>query len=47
MFFICKGWNELIYEFVHLDWLGHIKIKEPKELKDAVKDYLKESKGLI
>ncbi len=32
---------------MHPNWFGHIKIKEPKELKDAVKDYLKESKGLI
>ena len=45
--FICKGWKELIYEFMHPDWLGHIKIKEPKELKDAVKDYLKVCKDMI
>jgi predicted DNA-binding transcriptional regulator YafY len=47
MVFICKGWKELIYEFMHPDWLGHIKIKEPKELKDAVKDYLKVCKDMI
>ena len=47
MVFICKGWKELIYVFMHPDWLGHIKIKEPKELKDAVKDYLKVCKDMI
>ena len=47
MVFICKGWKELIYEFIQPDWLGHIKIKEPKELKDAVKGYLKVSKDMI
>jgi len=32
---------------MHLDWLGHIKIKEPKELKDIVKGYLKFCKDII
>ena len=32
---------------MHPNWFGHIKIKEPKELKDAVKDYLKICKGMI
>ena len=43
MTFICKGWKELIYEIMHSVWLSHIKIKEPKELKD----YLKVCKGMI
>ena len=47
MIFICKGWKELIYEFMHLSWLSHIKINKPKKLKDAAKDYLKICKGII
>ena len=47
MYFKCKGWKELIHELLHPDWQGELKIVSPKEFKDAVKDYLKESKGLI
>ena len=47
MTFICKGWGELIHELMHPDWQGHTKIKEPKELKEAVRDYLKICKGMI
>jgi len=32
---------------MHPDWQGELKIVYPKEFKDAVKDYLKESKVLI
>ena len=47
MYFKCKGWKELIHELLHPDWQGELKIVSPKEFKEAVKDYLKESKGLI
>ena len=47
MYFKCKGWKELIHELLHPDWQGELKIVSPKEFKDAVKDYLRESKGLI
>ena len=44
---MCKGWKELIHELMHPDWLGHIKIKEPKELKDAVREYLKIGRQML
>ena len=47
MTFICKGWGELIHELMHPGWLGHTKIKEPKEHKEAVRDYPKICKGMI
>ena len=47
MYFKYKGWKELIHELLYPDWQGELKIVSPKEFKKAVKDYLKESKGLI
>ena len=47
MYFKCKGWKELFHEVFHPHRQGELKIVSPKEFKEAVKDYLKESKCLI
>jgi len=45
--YICRGWKELNHELLQPYWLGHIKIKEPKELKNAVRDYLKTGRQML
>ena len=48
--FINKKYSFKKTKFVallHLDWQGKLKIVSPKKIKDAVKDYLKQSKGLM
>lgn len=43
----CKGWREIIYEVLHPDYLGEIKIIEPQELKDEFKNYIKKCERVI
>ena len=45
--FICRGWKELIHELMHPDWLAHIKIIQPQELKDEFKNYLKKCESVV
>ena len=40
----CKGWREIIHEVLHPDYLGEVKIIQPKELKDEFKNYIKNFK---
>ena len=43
---ICGGYRELIWEIFHPDYLGNVKILEPKELKFEIKKYLTELKKI-
>ena len=43
---ICGGYRELIWEIFHPDYLGNVKILEPKELKYEIKKYLTELKKI-
>lgn len=43
----CKGWREIIYEVLHPDYLGEVKIIEPQELKDEFKNYIKKCESVV
>ena len=43
----CKGWKELIHEILHPDYLGEVKIIQPKELKDEFKNYIKKCESVV
>lgn len=37
----CCGHRELLHEILHPDWLGHVKVIEPPELRSELDDFLK------
>ena len=43
----CRGHRELIHELLHPDWLGHVKIKSPKRLKEEFLEYVEMVKLVV
>lgn len=44
MFLKCRGHRELIWELLHPDWLGYVKIESPERLKEKYSEQLERAK---
>ena len=44
MFLKCRGHRELIWELLHPDWLGYVKIESPERLKEEYSEQLERAK---
>ena len=43
----CRGHRELIWEMLHPDWLGEVKIEQPTQLRDEYRAQLEKAKSAV
>lgn len=47
MFLKCRGHRELIWELLHPDWLGNVKIESPERLQEEYMEQLEKAKSAV
>ena len=47
MFLKCRGHRELIWELLHSDWLGNVKIESPERLQEEYLEQLERAKSSL
>ena len=47
MFLKCRGHRELIWELLHSDWLGNVKIESPERLQEEYLEQLERAKSAV